>query len=238
MNQPVRILELLGDVTRGSRCQVSRGDDQVLVGRLVAAAVSGRSSGALQMEVRFDGPAIDAGGWAKASVYLWVPHASGILAARVPVIEAHPDRLRLGLPSEIVRYVRRADPRVTLPEHNPLRLGLPLTDGGWADSLRVIDLSISGMRIEVAGDVDFPRDTQTTAALYLHRGGPLYVMVRCAFTAATAEGTRQMGLQFVEPPTTVRLALERFMKLAARHLQLREGPDPMGDAGALDAALG
>lgn len=237
VNQPLRILELLGDVTRGSRCQVSRGDDQVLAGTLVAATVAGRSSGALQMDVHFDGPTVDPAAWAKASIYLWVPHPSGILAARVPVLRAEPAGLRLGLPSEIVRYVRRADPRVTLPDFNPIRLGLPLADGGWADSVRVIDLSVSGMRIEVTADVHFPPDAQTTAALYLHKGGPLYVMVRCAFDTPTAEGTRLVGLQFVEPSATVRMALERFMKLVTRHLQARESWEPAGDTGALDAAL-
>lgn len=210
----------------------------MLVGTLVAASTGGRSSGALQMDVRFDGPTIEPAAWEKANVYLWVPHSSGILAARVPVVQAEAARLRVGLPPEIVRYVRRADPRVTLPENNPLRLGLPLVEGGWADSVRVIDLSVSGMRIEVADDVDFPADAQTTAALFLHKGGPLYVMVRCAFNAPTDEGTRLMGLQFIEPPSTVRLALERFMKLATRHLQARSGPDPTGDVASLEAALG
>ena len=97
-------MELINDSTRGATCQISRGDEQVLDGQLFATTASGRTSGALQMEIRLSGGAtVEATRWVGRSLYLWVPHARGILAFTAPVLSAAPKAIRVGLPREIVR---------------------------------------------------------------------------------------------------------------------------------------
>jgi hypothetical protein len=184
------VLELVSEITRGSRCQTSLGDERVLAATLTATMAHGRTSGALQMDAVLDAPLDDVEAWQRRSIYLWVAHPSGILAMRAPVVFAAANRVRLGLPQEIVRYMRRCCPRVRLPDHNPIGVALPLDDGGFARSLRVLDLSQQGALVELPVDLDLPVDAQANAALLLHRGKPLGVVVRCAFSQAGDEGTR------------------------------------------------
>ncbi len=238
VNQPLRVLELVSEITRGSRFQLSLGDERVLAGTLMATTANGRGSGALQMDARLDVPLDAPEAWRQRSAYLWVPHPSGILAMRVPVVFAEPTRVRLGLPQDIVRYVRRHGARIRLPEHNPVRLSIPLAEGGFAHAHRVLDISQQGASVELPADVDLPVDTQVNAALFLHRGKPLGVVIRCAHLQAAADGGVVVaGLQFVGTPQVTRLALDRFVTAAETLTAPPAGSDPVGDVAGLEAAL-
>ena len=108
---------------------------------------------------------------------------------------------------------------------------------GPLSHLRVLDLSQHGASVELPDDVELPVDAQVNAALFLHRGKPLGVVVRCAFTQIGDEGSRLYGLHFLGTPSVTRMALDRFVA-AAEALQTQPStPDPIGDVDSLEAAL-
>jgi hypothetical protein len=200
VDDPLQILELVNTASRGKACQIAHHGEQVIDGTLHAAIGHRFTSGSLQLEVRLEDGADAPADWGKA-VHVWVPHPTGLLAFTAVIVRVHADRLRLRLPKEVARYLRRDHPRLPVPQEMKLGVAFPLSGGGLAEAMQVVDMSAGGIGVEVAPTIHF--DVGYEAPIFLRVSGGLIIrlMVVCAHARTTQRGTRLLGLRFRSIPS-------------------------------------
>jgi hypothetical protein len=160
--------------------------------------------------------------WRKGlPVSVWFAQPAGIVGFRSQVVTFAADRLLLERPPAVVQYSRRAATRYAVRPDDPPAVLLPLAGGDWYRCRDVLDLSASGVGLVLPADLALPVRATTTAGLQLLRQDrPLMLNAVCRHTRPHGDGRVRYGLQFLDPPRTACLAIERYVrKMALRSLE-------------------
>ncbi|MCK6573089.1 PilZ domain-containing protein [Myxococcota bacterium] len=142
---------------------------------------------------------------------LWASDELGLIAFRVPCLGAASGALVLAMPEYAVRWSRRAEPRYLAPADGAGLVAVHIMSGGAWTPARLVNLSVSGVQIEVPSSV--PAEVGTAVTLSLQVGSPraLEVSAEVRHGDPLANGQRRLGLVFVDIGRLDRLVLERFL---------------------------
>ncbi len=150
--------------------------------------------------------------WATGgSAALWLQEERGLLAFRVPCLGASSGALILSYPAAILRHTRRAEIRYLVPDAPGMPIGCTVQLGTeWID-VRLINVSHSGVQVEVAAELPLPVSTQLPMTLQLGSPRAMELRAEVRHRAPPSGKNVRLGLQFVAPTRLEALHLERFL---------------------------
>jgi hypothetical protein len=142
---------------------------------------------------------------------LWASDELGLVAFRVPCLGAASGALVLAMPEFAVRWSRRAEPRYLAPPEGTSLVAANVMSGGAWTPARLVNLSLSGVQLEVPATV--PADVGAPITLSLQIGTPraIEITAEVRHRDAVTNGQIRLGIAFVEIPRLDRLVLERFL---------------------------
>jgi hypothetical protein len=148
-----------------------------------------------------------AGGFAT----LWASEDLGLIAFRVPCLGAVSGALVLAMPELAVRWSRRAEPRyLAPPEGVGLVVAQIMSEGAWTPA-RVVNLSASGVQLEIPPNVPVEPGQQLGLSLQVGTPRAMELAAEVRHRDPVASGQVRLGLSFPELARLDRLVLERFL---------------------------
>lgn len=145
-------------------------------------------------------------------ITLWLTDDIGLVAFRVPALGASDGALLVSPPATLLRLTRRAEPRYVVPEGGEAAVTAALSQGPDWVPVKLLDISASGLQIEVPADPHLA--VRQVVSLRLTLGARPFEVSALVCRLIRDKGTLRAGLQIASIGKLERIVLER---LVARH---------------------